>query len=427
MSRDRDGKSPYSYEGRLLFGEDPHRQGDLSRAVVPPLSPSTNYRFASVEEGAEAFRAFARRTEGEDPGEAAWVYDRWDEPNTHLLEERLAMAASARHALAFGTGMAAVGAVASVALRPGDGAVLQRPLYGGTEELFTRHVAGRLGVEVRFVEELHPEAFAGALTGKTRLVWLETPANPNLAVVDIEETCRAVREAAPGPPPLVAVDNTFAGPWCQRPLEQGADLVVESLTKFVSGFGTVMGGMVAAGPGREELMGALLRYRADAGGSLSPWASWHLLVYGLPTLALRLGRQQETAARLAEHLQGRDGLDVSYPGLPSHPGHEAARRQMRDPSGRFAPGAMLYFRLRGKDEAGRARRFLDHLAGRPGAITLAASLGQVRTLVEQPTLMSHSEAAGATPTHPGGVRMSVGIEPFDDLRLDLDGALEASL
>lgn len=417
-----------SYESRLLHGDSP-RESEVSGPVLPPLQLSTNYRFPSVEAGAEAFRAFARRTRtGRASREDLPVYDRWSEPGRDLLEERLAAACSGDVALTFATGMAAVSAVASVALRPGDAVVLQRPLYGGTEEFYTRHMAGRVGARIRVAESLEPGAFAEAVSRDGRpaaLVHLETPANPDVSVVDVQAVGRAVREAAPDSPPLLVVDNTFASPWCQRPLEWGADVVVESLTKFVSGFGAVMGGLVAVRRERSELAGALLRYRADAGGPLSPWAAWQILVFGLPTLPLRVARQQETALSLARALADRQDLRVSHPGLPSHADHEVALRQMRDPHGEFAPGAMLYLEFPGKEGGARARAFLDHASRHARTLALAASLGQLRTLVEAPALMSHSEAAGATPTAVGGVRVSVGIEPLEDLLADFEAALDA--
>lgn len=411
-----------SREARLLHGAPDEPLGGSEEAAIPPLVASTNFRFASVEAGAEAFRSFGRRTGGNPGEQGSWVYDRWDEPNGRLLEARLADLHGAAQALAFSTGMGAISAVACVAVAPGASVVVQRPLYGGTEELFNGHLAERLGVRVHWVEDLRPEAIAQAVAPDTALVHLETPANPSLQVVDIAGVAEGLASASGEEKPLLVVDNTFAGPWCQRPLELGADLVVESLTKYVGGFGTVMGGLVAGGLEQRELLGELLGWRASGGASLSPWVAWQMLVYGLPTLALRSRRQTDTAGRLASWLSERSGLEVRYPGLPDHPDHQIARSQMVDPEGTFRPGGMVYLSFA---EGRRARRFLDHLAANARCVTLAASLGQIQTLVEAPDLMSHCEARGATPVDPGGVRMSVGIEPFEDLQAEIAAALEA--
>jgi cystathionine beta-lyase/cystathionine gamma-synthase len=225
----------------------------------------------------------------------------------------------------------------------------------------------------------------------------------------------------------ILVDNTFATPFCQRPLQLGADLVVNSLTKDIGGFGTDMGGVVA---GANSYYHELMLYRKDFGGALSPRNAWPILVYGLPTLAARMANQQKTAMRVAEFLLKQPKvLRVVYPGLPGFPQLELAKRQMVSDDGKFAPGSMLYFELKGAagDEAAAAERFVDFIAEHAYTITLAVSLGQIKTLIESPFSMTHSaipEAAKMTGgLHPGCIRLSLGLEDWHDIIADLEAAL----
>jgi cystathionine beta-lyase/cystathionine gamma-synthase len=207
--------------------------------------------------------------------------------------------------------------------------------------------------------------------------------------------------------------------------------VVHSLTKGLSGFGTDMGGAVVT---RGEFVESLLRFRKDFGGTLAPQTAWHMLVYGLPTLSLRIPRQQENALAVARFLENHREVDfVRYPGLESFPQYGLAERQMRDYHGDFAPGIVLYFALKGKtpgDTVERARRFIDFIADNSYAITLAVSLGQLRTLIEHPASMTHSSyGADGQKNHgfdPGGIRLAVGVEDADDIIRDLDEALLAT-
>jgi cystathionine beta-lyase/cystathionine gamma-synthase len=263
-------------------------------------------------------------------------------------------------------------------------------------------------------------------------VYGETPCNPSLQLLDLRGLADVVRPLNEQRPPrrrvFTVIDNTFATPFCQRPLEHGIDVVVHSLTKNIGGFGTDMGGAVV-GPGLLEP--DLLLYRKDFGGVLSPKAAWPALVYGLPTLPLRARQQMETALRVARHLQTHPKVErVVYPGLPSHPQHDLARRQMRDFDGEFAPGILIYFFLRG-GTAGlreRASRFMDLLARNALAVTLAVSLGQIRTLIEHPASMTHAavpaEDQAEAGIDPGGIRLSIGLEQPEDILEDLDAALE---
>lgn len=224
------------------------------------------------------------------------------------------------------------------------------------------------------------------------------------------------------------MDNTFATPYCQRPLTFGADLVVHSLTKNIGGFGTDMGGAVIA---PREYYNLLMAYRKDFGGVLSPKNAWSILVYGLPTLGARMANQQKTALKVAQFLASHPRVTkVNYPGLESFPQADLARRQMVSYEGKFAPGSLLYFVIADPGGSGRAAdRLVDFLAENSYTITLAVSLGQIKTLIENPYSMTHSnmpaEDKKALGIEPGGIRISVGLEDWHDIIEDLDAALDA--
>jgi methionine-gamma-lyase len=229
----------------------------------------------------------------------------------------------------------------------------------------------------------------------------------------------------------IVVDNTFATPFCQRPLEHGVDLVVHSLTKDIGGFGTEMGGAVI---GSSAFWNMLMFYRKDFGGVLSPKNAWPVLVYGLPTLATRLINQQKSAMHVAEYLLRQPKVArVVYPGLSNYPQRELAHRQMSTQDGAFAPGSMLYFELKGKDDSTKsaaeaAERFVDFVAEKSYTITLAVSLGQIKTLIESPFSMTHAsvpeEEKIRCGLRPGGIRLSLGLEDRHDIIADLEDALE---
>jgi cystathionine beta-lyase/cystathionine gamma-synthase len=282
----------------------------------------------------------------------------------------------------------------------------------------------RMGIRARFVDMNDPKSLRAAIGSRTRVVYCETPVNPTLDLIDLE----AVRAALGDGPnrPLLVVDNTFATPYCQRPLTLGADIVVHSLTKGIGGFGTDMGGAVLAPAAWRN---HLLLYRKDFGGVLSPKGAWDFLVYGLPTLATRMNNYQKTAMKIANWLERHPKVErVSYPGLESFPQAELARKQMLDPRGRFAPGSMIYFEVHDPQHDGKpGARMIDWVAHHAYSVTLAVSLGQIKTLIEHPFSMTHSalpetekESGGV---HPGGVRLSIGLEDADDLIADLETAL----
>jgi methionine-gamma-lyase len=409
----------------LVHGPPRSAKWDFTHHVVPPLSSSTTYRLDSVERGARGFEEFGDLVR--DTGEApVYVYDRLNEPTRGLLEGTLAELEGGEACVSFATGMAAISAALGSVLRTGDAVVAHTVLYGCTHSLFTNWYT-RLGIEVRRIDLKQPELLERAIDGKTRVVYLETPANPNLELIDLAATRAVIERANAGRPEdrrvLLVVDNTFSTPFCQRPIEFGADVVVHSLTKNLGGFGTDMGGAVIAA---EEFLRDLLLYRKDFGGVLSSKSAWAILVYGLPTLTLRLKRQQYTAGKVAAFLEGHPLVRrVVWPGLQSFPQRELALRQMRDFDGDFAPGNMIYFLL---DEAkADPVRFSDAVGGEAYSVTLAVSLGHAKTLLEMPGAMTHSsyekESLGF---ERGGVRLSIGLESPKDICRDLGRALEAS-
>jgi cystathionine beta-lyase/cystathionine gamma-synthase len=404
-----------------VHGRHRTKKWDYSHHLVPPISSSAAYRLGSAERGALGFEAFAH--EGLEPSKASpiYIYDRLDEPVRGMLEESLAEAERGEFAATFATGMAAVSGALGVLLSVGDEIVTHRTLYGCSWSLFANWYP-RLGIRVRVADLTKPRSLAKVLTPKTRAVYFESPANPTMELIDIG----AIRGVCEGHArkgrkrPQIVIDNTFATPFCQRPLTLGADMVVHSLTKNLGGFGTDMGGAVVT---RQEFAGQILLYRKDFGGVLSPKSAWPIFVYGLPTLPLRMRQQQESARRVADFLERHPRvLRVAYPGLPSFPQYELARQQMTDYSGGFAPGSMLYFTVRGD-----ANHILNYAARNAYALTLAVSLGQVRTLIESPTQMTHAtlslEVQSECGLEPNGLRLSVGLENVNDILADLEKAL----
>lgn len=336
-----------------------------------------------------------------------YEYSRSGNPTRKALETALAALEDGEMALAFASGLAATTAVFASLLRPGDEVVAAADLYGGTFRLLDR-VFQPWGLVARYIDDPSPAGFASRMTPRTRLVWIETPTNPLLRILDIT----AIAEVARRHNVPLAVDNTFASPYLQQPLRLGADIVVHSTTKYLGGHSDVIGGCVI---GRRVLLEPIQFYQNAAGAVPSPFDAF-LVLRGLKTLAVRMERHSTNAQALAEWLVGHPAVEqVYYPGLPSHPGHEIARRQMRH----F--GGMLSLRLRGGGE--KARRFLSRLR----LINLAESLGGVESLACHPATMTHAsiprELREARGIDEALVRLSIGIEDWQDLRCDLEQAL----
>jgi cystathionine gamma-lyase len=344
------------------------------------------------------------------PGQhKGYEYSRTGNPTRTALETCLASLESGERGLAFASGLAATTAVLSI-LRPGDEVAAAADLYGGTFRLLDK-VFKPWGLVTRYTEDASPAGFAKIITPATKLVWIETPTNPLLQIIDIV----AIAELAHKAGAVLAVDNTFASPYLQQPLKLGADLIVHSTTKYLGGHSDVVGGAVI---GPKKMLEPIAFYQNAAGGIPGPLDSW-LVLRGLKTLAVRMERHSANGSQLAEWLAKQPQVRrVYYPGLPSHPGHDIARRQMSD----F--GGMISVSLRGGKES--ALKLLT----RTKLFSLAESLGGVESLIGHPATMTHAsipaEVRQARGIDDGLVRLSVGIEDVADLREDLRDALKGA-
>ncbi len=339
-----------------------------------------------------------------------YEYSRTHNPTRTALEENIASLEGGAWGLAFSSGLAATNALMD-RLVPGDHVIAGDDLYGGTYRIFTK-VFERYGIQFSFVDTTDAANVRAAMTPATRYVYVETPSNPLLRLTDIA----AAAEVAHAGGAQLVVDNTFATPYLQQPIEHGADIVLHSLTKYLGGHSDVVGGALVGND--ESVREELAFYQNSVGGTGGPLDAF-LVLRGTKTLALRMERHCENARALADHLEASELVErVIYPGLASHPQHELASRQMRD----F--GGMVSFELAGGVPAGNA------FATATRIFTLAESLGGVESLVETPPSMTHAsippEVRHAAGLADGLVRLSVGIEHIDDLRGDVDLALEAA-
>jgi cystathionine beta-lyase/cystathionine gamma-synthase len=344
----------------------------------------------------------------------------------------LATAEEGEIAVTFATGMAAISAALSFLLTKDCEIISHSTVYGCTYSLMTGWLT-RMGIKVHFCDMTDPKAFLPLVNERTKLLFLESPVNPTLQLLDTEAIITQLKEVnktRPADKKILSIfDNTFATPFCQRPIKHGVDIVVHSLTKGLSGFGTDMGGAVIT---RREFREQLILFRKDFGGTLSPMTAWHILVYGLSTLSLRIPRQQDNAMKIATYLEKHNLVEkVNYPGLKSFPQYDVATRMMRDYDGNFAPGIVLYFTLQGKnaeDSKRKGEMMMDYIAQNAYAVTLAVSLGQVRTLIEHPGSMTHAAYPADEQVKlgldPGGIRLAVGIENPNDVIKDLGNALD---
>lgn len=333
----------------------------------------------------------------------AYDYARGGNPTREALQKVLASLEGAEHAVSYASGLAAQSTLL-LTLKPGDHVLIADDAYGGTYRLLTRVMSG-WGLEVSSVDMTDPGALAGAMRPNTRMVWVETPSNPLLKVVDIA----AVAAVAHGADATLVVDNTFATPYLQRPLELGADVVVHSVTKYLGGHSDLIGGAVVTDdPGLAER----LRFLQNAVGAVPGPMDCYLALRGIKTLAVRMEAHCRSAGRIAEFLRGHPRVRaVHYPGLADHPGHTVAARQMR------GFGGMVSFEVADADAAIR-------IAESTRLFFLAESLGGVESLIEVPAPMTHASVAGSPLEVPASlVRLSVGIEHPDDLIADLERAL----
>jgi cystathionine beta-lyase/cystathionine gamma-synthase len=371
-------------------------EGETS--LAPVLYPTSAFEFATIDQGREMATAVG----------AERFYSRYGNPTINAFEAAIAELEGAEVARAFASGMGAVSAVVLGLCSSGDHVVAQRQIYAGTQ-LFLQSACPRFGIDVTFVDGTEPGAFEAAIRpGKTMLVCAETPANPKLDLVDLEEL-GAITQAT------TVVDSTFATPLGQNPLAHGVDLVLHSATKGIAGHNDATIGVVA---GSEDLLSWLWGFAVLHGANASPYDAFNAH-RGLRTLGVRLAHQSATARRLAEFLEGHDSVDlVRYPGLESHPQHGLAARQMR------SFGGLLTFDLRGDIEAGC--RFTE-------AVRLARqapSLGGPETLISHPASTTHvgltPEEMASTGIGPGTMRVSCGLEYPDDVVADIGQALVAA-
>ncbi|GAA0487763.1 cystathionine gamma-synthase [Streptomyces olivaceiscleroticus] len=334
-----------------------------------------------------------------------YEYSRSANPTRTALEENLAALDGGRRGLAFASGLAAEDCLLRTLLVPGDHVVIPDDAYGGTFRLFAK-VAERWGVEWSVASSSDPQAVREAIRPRTKAIWVETPSNPLLGITDIAALADVARTAGA----KLVVDNTFASPYLQQPLALGADVVVYSTTKYMGGHSDVVGGALVVD---DDALGEELAFHQNAMGAIAgPFDAW-LVMRGIKTLAVRMDRHSANAARVAELLTAHPKVTkVYYPGLPDHPGHENAAKQMR------SFGGMVSFQVAGGEQAA-----VD-VCDRAQLFTLGESLGGVESLIEHPGRMTHASAAGSALEVPADlVRLSVGIESVDDLLADLTQAL----
>ncbi|MFF5107962.1 trans-sulfuration enzyme family protein [Streptosporangium sp. NPDC000509] len=374
----------------------------------PPLNGSRPIAVPIYQTSGFVFDDPAVFADGMGRPDGAFVYGRLSNPTVRSLEEAVAGLEGGVGAVATGSGMGAINSVLLGLLKPGDHLIAQKPLYGGTAGMIN-DLVGRFQIEVSYVPEDDPAALRAAVRPETRLVYLETIANPVTQVADLPGMCAAAREAGL----ISVVDNTFASPILCRPIEHGADIVVHSTTKYLSGHTDVLGGIAVFAS--DELYRKVWAFNVKLGASADPFAAW-LTLRGIQTLPLRMERHCSNARELAIRLNAHPAVSVvHWPGLPSHPSHELAVKLLPDFGGVFS------FDLVGGREAGE--RFMSSVR----LALLAPSLGGVETLILHPATTSHHTlTAGELARHgvgEGTVRVAVGIEHVEDLWADFEQAL----
>ncbi len=367
-------------------------------AVSTPLYQTSTFAFRDADHGAACF--------GGEPG---YKYTRLGNPTTEALEKNIAELEHGCGALGAATGMAAVNMVYLTLLGQGSHVVATESLYGPSRMILENEYP-RFGVESSFVDSTDPENVAKAMQDNTKLVYIETPANPTLLITDVA----ACAEIAHQHGAILCVDNTFASPYLQNPIDLGADIVLHSMTKFINGHTDVVAGMVVAK--EEQMLARLSKVHLNFGGTMDPHQAW-LVLRGVKSLGMRMERAQENSMKLAAYLEKHPKVDwVRYPGLESHPQYALGKKQMR------GGGAVFSFGVKGGLEAGKT------LINNVEIPTLAVSLGGIETLIEHPASMTH---AGIPPQErvkahitDDLVRIAVGCETYEDLEQDLQHALD---
>ena len=367
-------------------------------AAVTPIYQTSTFKFKNADHGAACFA-------GDDPG---FIYTRIGNPTIGALETTLAEIEHGFGAIAVGSGMAAVNTVYMGLLKGGDHMISSAAVYGPSRVVMEKYWSN-FGVESTYLDTTDIEKIKKAIQPNTKMIYIESPANPTMDITDIKAVC----ELAHSKNILVVVDNTFCSPVLQRPLDLGADVVLHSMTKFLNGHADIVAGCVVAKD--KDIYAKLRGTMVNLGCNMDPTQAY-MVIRGLKTLKIRVLKQQESARILAEWLEKHPKVEwVKYPGLPSHPQYELAQRQMS------GPGSLISFSLKGGIQAGKV--LMDNIR----MILLAVSLGGVESLMSHPASMTHSkmskesrEAAGITD---GLVRFAVGIEDVEDIKADLEQAL----
>lgn len=387
-------RKPQTEAVRIQAEVGPHRE----HAV--PIFATSSFVFDGSDEMRAAFAGDIDRN----------IYSRFTNPNVAELSDKIAMLEGAEAGHSVATGMAAVFATFGALLSSGDHIVACRSLFGSTHSVLTK-VLRRWGIEHTYIDAWDPDSWPEAVQDNTKLVFVETPTNPAVDLVDLERLAALAKECGA----ILAVDNCFATPILQRPIELGADLCIHSATKFIDGQGRVLGGVVV---GPADLVKDIFDFCRATGPALSPFNAW-ILSKSVETLELRMEKHCQNALEIAKWLEAQGGVaDVRYPFLPSHPQYEVAKRQMT------GGGAVVAFQLEGGLEQGK--RFLDSVE----MCSLTANLGDTRTIVSHPSSTTHAklteEERQAVRITPGLVRVSVGLEHPEDVITDLAQALERS-
>ena len=375
---------------------------DQYGALITPIYNSSTFIFDSTAQGAARFAL-------EEPG---YIYSRLGTPTTSALEEKLAKLEHGEAGLVTATGMGAVTATIWTMINGGEEIIADKTLYGCTFEFFEHHLS-RFGVTVHFIEMANEDELRAALNDKTKIVYLETPANPNLKIIDIGKTAKIAHDF--NPEIRVIADNTFASPVLQRPLDLGCDIVLHSCTKYINGHGDLLAGVVVSDAETINKI-RLIGIKDMTGAVLAPNEAY-LVERGLKTLEVRMQRHCESAMKVARYLETNDKVEkVFYPGLESHEGHEIAKKQMD------GFGGMVSFVVKG------GRKAAAVVADSVRVATLAVSLGATETLIEHPASMTHSplseEELIAANNEPGLIRFSDGLENADDIIEDLKQAFD---
>ncbi|MGV8878599.1 MAG: trans-sulfuration enzyme family protein [Sphingobacteriaceae bacterium] len=372
-----------------------------NREHSTPLYLTSSFIFDSAEQGRAVF---AEEEEGN-------VYSRYSNPNTSEFIQKVCDMEGAEAGIAFSSGMAAVFASFAAFLRSGDHIVASRSIFGSTHQLFTKMLP-KWGITTTYVDALKPETWEAAILPATKMIFLETPSNPGLELIDLEWVGGFKKKY---PHLILNVDNCFATPYLQKPIPYGFDLVSHSATKYMDGQGRVLGGIVV---GRQDLMDEMMFFIRHTGPALSPFNAW-LLSKSLETLAVRMDRHCSSALTVAEMLDKHSEIEqIRYPFLPSHPQYELAKKQMKQ------GGGIVTFIVKGGQE--RACRFLDALQ----MILFTSNLGDSRTIATHPTSTTHSKLSASEQQQigifPGSIRISVGLEDIEDILEDIEQALAAS-